>query len=470
MLHASEHRNPAMRNATGRESGDLAAFAAGLRFEDIPADVVDRCVDFFVDWFGSALSGRGQRAIAVLERFSSAMGPESGSAEILTSRAATSPLFAALVNAAASHVSEQDDVHNGSVFHPAAVVFPVTLALAQHVGAAGREFIAASVAGYEIGIRVGEFLGRSHYRVFHTTGTAGTVAAAAAAGRLLGLGPQQMLHAIGSAGTQAAGLWEFLRDAADSKQLHTAKAAADGLTAALLAQDGFTGARRILEGAQGMAAGMSCDADPARLADGLGRRWALMETSFKFHASCRHTHPAADALLRLMQENRLEAADLDHVVAHVHQAAIDVLGPVTDPASVHQAKFSMPATLGLIAVHGRAGMAEFADVLTDVETLSFRDRVEMQLDREVDAAYPARWIGKVSARTRDGRTLFARVDEPKGDPGNTLSRAEIDAKARRLALYGHAVNAAELDVLLPRLWAIAGEKALGRLLSPATPR
>ncbi len=154
-------------------------------------------------------------------------------------------------------------MHNGSVFHPGSVVFPPALAVAQATGASGRDLLTAAVAGYEVGIRVGEFLGRSHYKVFHTTGTAGTVAAAAATGRLLNLSAEAMLHAFGSAGTQAAGLWEFLRDAADSKQLHTAKASADGLAAAYLARDGFTGAKRILEGAQGMAAGMSSDADPA---------------------------------------------------------------------------------------------------------------------------------------------------------------------------------------------------------------
>ena len=121
-----------------------------------------------------------------------------------------------------------------------------------------------------------------------------------------GLTPEQMTHAFGSAGTQSAGLWEFLREAADSKQLHTAHAAAAGLGAAYLAADGFTGASRILEGERGMAAGMSSDADPARLTDRLGTRWATAETSFKFHASCRHTHPAADALLRLMREQRLD--------------------------------------------------------------------------------------------------------------------------------------------------------------------
>ena len=457
-------RNPRMGDATGRESADLAAFASRLRYEDIPAEVIARAVDFFVDWAGSALSGRGQRAIVALEKFAAAMGPADGSSEILVSRRMTSPLFAALVNAAASHVSEQDDVHNGSVFHPAAVVFPPALAAAQHLGASGRDFITASVAGYEAGIRIGEFLGRSHYRVFHTTGTSGTIAAAVATGRLLGLDATTMLHAVGSAGTQAAGLWEFLRDAADSKQLHTAKAAADGLTAAFLARDGFTGARRILEGQQGMAAGMSEDADPKKLTDRLGTRWALIETSFKFHASCRHTHPAADALLQVVEAHDLKAEDIARVVAHVHQGALDVLGPVTDPMTVHQAKFSMPATLGLNATHRRAGMAEFDGFRTDVIARSFLDRVGMERDAEVDSAYPARWIGKVSVTTKDGRVLHGRVDEPKGDPGNTLSREEIDAKARRLAVYGGAVDRTELDRLMDRLWSITERSAVGRLL------
>jgi 2-methylcitrate dehydratase PrpD len=457
-------RNPAMRNATGHESADLAAFASGLAFDDLPKRVVTRGVELFVDWAGSALSGRGQRPILSLERFAAAMGPAEGRAEILTARRMTSPLFAALCNAGASHISEQDDVHNGSVFHPAAVVFPAALATAQDIGASGRDFIAAAVAGYETGIRIGEFLGRSHYRVFHTTGTAGTIAAAVATGRLLGLNPETMLDAIGSAGTQAAGLWEFLRDAADSKQLHTAKAAADGLTAAYLAKDGFTGAKRILEGAQGMAAGMSSDADPARLTDRLGTRWALLETSFKFHASCRHTHPAADALLKVIGDNGLRPGDIAAVTAHVHQGALDVLGPVTDPATVHQAKFSMPATLGLIAVHRRAGMAEYDAFFADPAARGFNTRVFMRLDPEVDAAYPARWIGKVTVTTTDGRTLAGRVDEPKGDPGNTLSRGEIDEKARRLIAYGGGVEVGEIDGVMARLWGIAEAKTIGQML------
>ncbi|MDB5797879.1 MAG: 2-methylcitrate dehydratase [Paucimonas sp.] len=445
-------------------SRDLAAFAAELKFADIPAPVLRRTEDLLLDWFGSALAGRGGRPVEIIEQFAQAMGPADGPSEVLISRRMTSPLFAAMVNAASSHFAEQDDLHNSSVLHPATVVFSPALAVAQAIGASGRDLLTASVAGYEVGIRVGEFLGRSHYKIFHTTATAGTLAAAAAVGHLLKLSPEQMLHAFGSAGTQAAGLWEFLRDAADSKQLHTAKAAGNGLMAAWIAQRGFTGAAHILEGAQGMGAGMSTDADPSRLTDRLGQRWATAETSFKFHASCRHTHPAADALLQVMTTNKLQPEQVKRVVAHVHQGAVDVLGPVVDPQTVHQSKFSMGTVLGLIANYGQAGLSDFEQNYRDPAVVAFRDKVEMQLDRDVDQAYPARWIGKVSVTTNDGAILHCRVDEPKGDPGDTLSRPELEAKALRLAGFSGAATPQEMQAVFERLWHIENMEKVGRLL------
>ena len=442
----------------------LATFAAELSFAQIPAPVLRRAEDLMLDWLGSVLAAKSARPVRSIQRFAEMMGPAQGPSEVLISRRTTSPVFAALVNAAASHYVEQDDVHNGSVFHPAAVVFAPALATAQALGASGAQLLTAVVAGYEVGIRVGEFLGRSHYRTFHTTATAGTLAAAAAVGRLLDLSPAQMLHAFGSAGTQSAGVWEFLRDAADSKQLHCAHAAASGLMSAYLAKDGFTGAARVLEGAQGLGVGMSTDADASRLADGLGSRWTLAETSFKYHASCRHTHPAADALLQVMTKNKLAAGDIARVVTHVHQGAIDVLGRVVVPATVHQGKFSMGTVLGLIAVHGHAGLTEFDRDFLAPEVAAFRDKVMMELDREVDTAYPARWIGKVSVTTSDGRTLSGRVDEPKGDPGNTLSRAEIEDKMKRLTQYGEGATPQEAQALCERVWGLAGEPRVGRLL------
>ena len=457
-------------------SSQLAVFAASLRFDAIPEPVVRRAEDLLVDWFGSAVAGHGARAVESITRFAQAMGPQpvtgcdtppAGPAEVIVNRGRTSPYLAAMANAAASHVAEQDDVHNGAVLHPGTVVFPAALAVAQALGASGQQLIAASVAGYEVGIRVGEFLGRSHYKVFHTTGTAGTLAAAAAVGNLLGLSAAQMQHAFGSAGTQSAGLWEFLRTGADSKQLHPAHASAAGLMSAYLAKDGFTGAAQIFEGPQGMAAGMSSDADPAKLIDRLGTRWATAETSFKYHASCRHTHPAADALLKVMQVNGLKPEDLDRVVTHVHQGAIDVLGPVLRPTTVHQSKFSMGTVLALVARFGHAGLVEFDRHFLDAATQSLRDRVTMELDAEVDAAYPQRWIGKVTVHTTDGRVLYGRVDEPKGDPGNTLSRDEITAKALRLAAFSGGATPVEMQAAVASLWQVAQWPRVGSLLAAA---
>lgn len=436
-------------------SAALSGFLASIRYEDLPEPVVARTEELFLDWMASALAGKGARPVEIMNRFAAAMGPKDGGAENLLTRKRTSPFFAALVNGAASHFVEQDDLHNSSVLHPGTVVFPAVLAAAQEVGASGRQFIAASVAGYECGVRVGEFLGRSHYKVFHTTGTAGKLAAAAGVAHILKLDADKMQHCLGSAGTMAAGLWEFLRDAADSKQLHTAKAAADGLMAAYIARDGFTGAREIFEGKQGMAAGMSNDADARWLTDGLGTRWATAETSFKFHASCRHTHPAADALLTLMQQHKLKADDIAKVTAHVHQGAIDVLGPVTDPQTVHQSKFSMGFVLALIATLGRAALPDFTEKsIKNNELRKFHDRVEMVLDRDIDAAYPRRWIGRVSVKLNDGRSLECRVDSPKGDPDNTLSRAELEDKAQRLVAHSGAATADEMRNLIKRVWSL----------------
>lgn len=441
----------------------LASFAAQLEWSDIPDLVIRKTEDLLVDWFGSAVAGKNAKAVEIIAQFAQIMGPSSGQSEILLNRKLTSPYFAAMCNAAASHVVEQDDLHNSSVFHPATVIFSPALAVAQSLGVSGREFLVAVIAGYEVGIRIGEFMGRSHYKIFHTTGTVGSLAAAAAVGRLLKLSPEQMLHAFGSAGTQAAGLWEFLKDAADSKQLHTAHAAGTGLMSAYLAKEGFTGAQQILEGKQGMAAGMSTDADLSKLNAGLHQRWATLETSFKFHASCRHTHPAADALLQVMQTNHLQFTDLAHITTHVHQGAIDVLGAVTDPKTVHQSKFSMGTVLAIVAKYGHAGLDEFENHFLDPEICQLRDNVSMQLDPQVDQAYPQRWIGKVSVKTHAGREFHGQLDEPKGDPGNTLTRSEIESKAIRLALFSKGAGQSEMQSIIAQLWQIAHAPQVGYL-------
>ncbi|MDH3282361.1 MAG: MmgE/PrpD family protein [Gammaproteobacteria bacterium] len=433
----------------------LARFLTEVHFESLPDAVIQRTEALCLDWFASALAGRGAQPVQSLMSFAQTMGPRHGPSQVLPSRTDTTPYFAALVNAAASHVVEQDDLHNASVLHPGTVVFPAILAVGQSTHASGRALITAAVAGYEAGVRVGEYLGLSHYTVFHTTGTAGTLAAAAGVAHLLQLPEAAFTHALGCAGTQAAGLWEFLRDGADSKQLHTAKAAADGLLSAYVARDNMTGAQRILEGDQGLAAGMLGAGDSARMLDGWGERWAVTETSFKYHASCRHTHPAADALLKIVVDNNLVARDIKRIRAHVYRAALDVLGPVTDPSTVHQSKFSMGFVLALIAARRRAGIAEFTDeALGNPELRRLGEKVEMILDAEIDAMYPQRWSSRVEVDIADGRTLNTTINVPKGDPENPLSRDELEDKARALAAYAGGASRDEVDRIIHNVFSL----------------
>jgi 2-methylcitrate dehydratase PrpD len=158
-------------------------------------------------------------------------------------------------------------------------------------------------------------------------------------------------------------------------------------------------------------------------------------------------------LLELMRAQDLGADDIVEVVAHVHQPAIDVLGPVTDPRTVHQSKFSMGFVLALVALKGRAGLGDFIEAaLADRRLRAFHDRVRMVLDPEIDAAYPRRWIGRVSVTTKDGRKFDRRMLAPKGDPDNTLTRAEIEDKALRLAAHAGGASQDEMRTVIERVW------------------
>ena len=437
-------------------SKQLADFAANLRFEEIPADAVRFTQWLFLDWMASAIAGSNARSVNILQKFARQMGPREGHCQIIGREETTSPLFAAFINGAASHVVEQDDLHNSSILHPATVVFPPIYAVAQsNPDISGKDFLTAAVVGYECGIRVGEFLGQSHYKVFHMTATAGTVAAAMATARLLNLDTGKMLNALGSAGTQAGGLWEFLKDAADSKQLHTAKACSDGLLAAYCSADGLTAASQILEGSQGMGAGMLSEGDVSKITDKLGQRWAVQETSFKFHASCRHTHPAADALLEICNKNQFHYSEIKRIDAFVYQAASDVLGAVDVPGTIHQSKFSMGFVLALIARYQSASVTDFTEeAIADPVNASLRSKVNMTVDAKIQALYPDTWATRVEVQLNTGEILSHTVDTPKGDPGNMFSQEELEGKAMKLAQYSGHCSDGDMRQIIDKIWAL----------------
>ena len=281
-------------------------------------------------------------------------------ASVIASKLKVPALNAALANGCMGHMAEIDDYHRFSTLHPAAPIIPAALASAEAEQADGKRLLEAVVAGYEVAIRIGEAVNPSHYKFWHTTGTCGTFGAAMAAGKIFQLNAKQMLDALGNAGTQASGLWEFASDAAMSKHLHPAKAAFNGLLAALLAREGFTGATRILEGERGFCRAASESFDLKRLTAGLGRRFKICEVSFKPYASCRHTHPAIEAALTLKAKYGLTARDVVKVRVGTFSTALKIAGN-PKPKTPFAAKFSIQYCVAAALVYGRVWLEEFSE-------------------------------------------------------------------------------------------------------------
>jgi 2-methylcitrate dehydratase PrpD len=410
----------------------LAAFTESLDGKGLPDDVRRMARWCLLDWFGSALAGATAKPTAILLGVARELGgrPE---ATLLPDGSKTSAPLAAMVNAGASHVVEMDDVHRQGVFHPGATVIPAALAVAEREGASGAELLTAIVAGYEVGIRLGEAAGQRHYDYWHTTGTCGTFAAAAAAGKLLGLDRGRLAAAFGSAGTQAAGLWEFLVDGAMSKQLHPAMAAHDGILSALLAERGFTGAARILEGEKGFLRAMAQGGDPSRLTEGLGGgTFRILETAFKAHAACYHIHSSIDAALLLREKHRPDPKSIRSVTVRLYGAAYRLLQPV-QPTSPYAAKFSVPYCVATAMLHGGVGPDAFTETRLADETIqALLGKIRLVHDPALDAAYPDQWPAVVELETAAGSDAM-RVDIPRGDRQNPMSEVDLLTKFNALA-------------------------------------
>jgi 2-methylcitrate dehydratase PrpD len=323
-----------------------------------------------------------------------------------------------------------DDVDRRSVLHPGAVVIPAALAVAEQQQSNGRSFLSAVVLGYEVAIRLGESVGPRHYFYWHNTSTCGVYGAAAAAGWLLGLDRERLTWALGNAGTQASGLWQFNQDGAMSKPLHAGRAAANGVLAAQLAACGLTGARRILEGTQGFWAATAPDGDPQAVTRGLGSgAWKLAGVSIKPYPSCRHTHSAIDAALRLRE--RLGAVQPEQI-ARLEIAGYKSMLDLCDnphPTSSYSAKFSVQYTTARALLSGRPRLEDFDEqkiAAPDVRTIL--ERSDVQYDARLDGLYPAQFPARVTVKLANGDTHAEVVLSPKGDPENPMSREELESK------------------------------------------
>jgi 2-methylcitrate dehydratase PrpD len=397
----------------------------------VPPEVLQTAAWWVLDWLGAAIAGLDSAPGRIMLEHTGAQ--PAGLASCIGMAEGRSAQVAALHNGVISHVVEMDDVHRAAIIHPGVVVIPAALAVAEQIGATGEDLLTAVTLGYEIAIRVGESVGKTHYFHWHNTSTCGVFGATAAAGWLLGLDEQRLTWALGNAGSQAGGLWEFIADGAMSKVLHAGRAAANGVLAAELGALGFTGARKILEGRQGFFAATAPDGNPAAVTDGLGDGWKLPGSSIKPYPSCRHTHSAVDATLALRQEHGISVKDVDRIEIDAYQATLDLTDNPT-PAHPYAAKFSVHYCVARALADGALTPADFSDEL--IAEPALRDlmlRTTARLDPELNARAPRELPARVRLHLKDGRQVEHLVLSAKGDPEAPLTEQELTDKFVSLA-------------------------------------
>ncbi|MVW70692.1 MmgE/PrpD family protein [Bordetella sp. 15P40C-2] len=427
----SSSKPPLLSNATR----DLAGFAAQLRYEDLPAEVIDSMKSSLLDSIGCCLYGVTlpwtQRVQAMVQAEQAAP-----MASIFGSGQRTSIANAVLVNGTAGHAFELDDIHKESIVHAGSIAVPIALAYAERDGGwHGRDLLTVMTAGYEIGTRVGNAATMSlFYRGFHPQGTSGVFVAAASAAKALGLDANRFLHALGIAGSQAGGLMAA-QEGAMVKRFHAGRAAQSGVYAAELAGRDFTGIEDVLEAAYGgYLSSYSDQPNAARLTDNLGTVWETAKVGYKPHASVTSIHAALDALVHIMRDHDLSAEDIATVRVGVSNMTYVHCAWEYKAQGVTAAQMNLYYGLAVIAHDGVAFVDQYRqDRLAEPRLLNLIGRIEAYIDPEIERMGPPyRHAAVVTVVTRDGRELLHRELNRRGSPENPIGRQDVEYKFRNV--------------------------------------
>jgi 2-methylcitrate dehydratase PrpD len=422
----------------------LAEFAAGLRFAHLPDAVVRQACDVVLDAVGCAVSAWIEDpAKARLARDIAALYPAHPGASVIGAAVSAQPAFAALANGILINAADNDDTHKRALLHVGSVVVPPALALAQTEGLSGAEMLAALVAGYEVAVRVGMAVMPTHYRFWHSTATNGTFGAAATAARAMRLDAAGTHTALGLAGTQAAGLNTFFESGDMTKSIHPGKAALNGVLSAQLARLGATAPPGILEHAKGYLAAFSLDPKQAALTAGLGTNWEILQNGFKYFPSILASHAPIQATLALISRHRIDPKRIARITNETY-TTVTTHFSAKEVGSVMAARVSVPYCIAVAAVDGALGQAQFAPArIADPLVRRVLDRTDIVAAADLDPLYPEKFPARVTIAMEDGTRFTETVLLPKGDPGNPLTPAELEAKFRGncAALPGERVEA-----------------------------
>ncbi|MBI1943183.1 MAG: MmgE/PrpD family protein, partial [Betaproteobacteria bacterium] len=334
----------------------FAGWAEEYRKTPISPEVLHHAKRAVIDWYAALFPGSVVAPATLLEV---ALKEEldRGNATLALGRSAT-VRAAALINGAAAHTVEVDDIFRDGIYHPGAPTIPAALALTQANGASGEQFLRAVITGYEISTRIGAAMGRAHYRYWHNTGTIGAFGACAAAAAILGLDAKRCAHALATVTTFAAGLQQAFRLDSMSKPLHAGRAAEAGVTAALAARAGVTGSLDVIEGEAGFGRAMGDGPDWEKAFSSLGKEFNICRMTFKNHTCCGHTFAAIDGALALKAKLGVAASDIERVSVGTYRAALEVAGHER-PRSAAQARFSLKYVVASALAHGSVRLAAF---------------------------------------------------------------------------------------------------------------
>jgi aconitate decarboxylase len=443
----------------------IAQFVSGLRYEDIPDEVIGRVKLLILDSLGCALYGSDLEWSRILRQTLAAVDTTTtqGCRVWGTSERLSAP-HAALVNGTLIQSFELDDVHRQGVLHVGAVTLPPLIAATElRPQLTGRDFLRAAVAGYEIGPRVGKCMGPQHIgRGWHSGATVGVFSAASGAAAALGLTADQAVHTLGIAGTQAAGLMAA-QFGAMVKRMHAGHAAQSGLYAALLAANGFTGIVDVFESAYGgFCTTFSQSEDCFNLDElswELGRQWETMRVSLKFYSCVGSNHTTLDAIRSMQARTPFGPGDVDEIVVHGSHVTVEHVGWPYEPQGLTSAQLNLPFCVATLLLEGDVFVDQFRDeVVGDKRRIALSRKVHVLHDPAItERGSNFRHMVRVGVKLKNGTRLTETVEAPRGSERSFASEGDIVAKFMNLAT--HMASREQADAVVN---AVLGAEKLAR--------
>lgn len=414
----------------------LAEFAVGLRYEDLPADVVQTAKRCIIDSLGCGVYGATKPWSQAVARVVGSLG-QAKTASVWGMRMKADPLGAVFVNGTAAQGFELDDCHDQSMSHYGAGVVPPVVAAAQALGKFnGKDVILATVIGYELGTRIGNTVSPSAFhRGFHPCGLTSTFASAATIAKILKLDIDQFVSALGLAGSQAAGLMAS-QFGAMAKRFHSGKAAQNGIIAALCAKEGLTGVRNVLEAPYGGFCSTYSETYNLEWAtNGLGTEFEILKNGFKQYSSLASSQTSVDAMRAIRDKHGIKGEDVAKVLVRTTKMVHVHCGWPYVPAETITAQMNLPYTAAVTLLEGTAFVDQYTDdKLRDPKIVELARRIEVVVDPELDAGGPHEMRAvRATVTMKDGRTFEESVTYRSGHWKNPLSDDTLNEKFRNLA-------------------------------------